>query len=69
MPAEREAEPMKHGPIVVESVRRLLRRGATVPDTIHRDPAVTTGPFVTTAVDLLGLPAFFGVAGPHLVAQ
>jgi magnesium transporter len=31
------------------------------------DPAVATGPFVTTSVDLLGLLAFFGVAGPRLI--
>jgi magnesium transporter len=31
------------------------------------DPAVATNPFVTTSVDLLGLLAFFGLAGPHLV--
>jgi len=37
--------------------------------TIRVDPAVATSPFVTTAVDLLGLLPFFGVAGPHLVAQ
>ncbi|OLD62776.1 MAG: magnesium transporter [Acidobacteria bacterium 13_1_40CM_2_68_5] len=46
--------------------------GAVLPmilKTIHVDPAVATSPFVTTAVDLLGLLAFFGVAGPHLVAQ
>jgi len=46
--------------------------GAALPmilKTIHVDPAVATSPFVTTAVDLLGLLAFFGVAGPHLVSQ
>jgi magnesium transporter len=31
------------------------------------DPAVATNPFVTTSVDLLGLLAFFGLAGPHLI--
>jgi magnesium transporter len=36
--------------------------------TIHVDPAVATNPFVTTSVDLLGLLAFFGLAGPYLVA-
>jgi magnesium transporter len=35
--------------------------------TLHIDPAVATSPFVTTAVDLLGLLVFFGLAGPHLV--
>ncbi|HEX9428594.1 MAG TPA: magnesium transporter [Candidatus Polarisedimenticolia bacterium] len=34
---------------------------------VHVDPAVATSPFVTTAVDLLGLLAFFGLAGPRLV--
>jgi len=34
---------------------------------VHIDPAVATSPFVTTAVDLLGLLAFFGLAGPRLV--
>jgi magnesium transporter len=36
--------------------------------TIHIDPAVATSPFVTTSVDLLGLLAFFGLAGPQLVS-
>ncbi|HXH28754.1 MAG TPA: magnesium transporter [Candidatus Polarisedimenticolia bacterium] len=35
---------------------------------IHVDPAVATSPFVTTAVDLLGLLALFGLVGPRLVA-
>ncbi len=35
--------------------------------TIHVDPAVATNPFVTTSVDLLGLLAFFGLAGPYLI--
>ena len=46
--------------------------GAVLPRilrTIHVDTAVATRPFVTIAVDLPGLPPFFGVAGPHLVAQ
>jgi magnesium transporter len=34
---------------------------------VHIDPAVATSPFVTTAVDLLGLLAFFGLAGRYLV--
>jgi magnesium transporter len=37
--------------------------------TVHIDPAVATNPFVTTSVDLLGLLAFFGLAGPHFVAR
>ena len=35
--------------------------------TLHLDPAVAASPFVTTAVDLLGLVAFFGLAGPRIV--
>jgi magnesium transporter len=35
---------------------------------LHIDPAVATSPFVTTSVDLLGLLAFFRLAGSHLVA-
>ncbi|MFQ5878120.1 MAG: magnesium transporter [Acidobacteriota bacterium] len=35
---------------------------------VHIDPAVATSPFVTTSVDLLGLLAFFGLAGPYLLA-
>jgi magnesium transporter len=34
---------------------------------IHVDPAVATSPFVTTAVDLIGLLAFLGLAGRQLV--
>jgi magnesium transporter len=34
---------------------------------VHIDPAVATSPFVTTAVDLLGLLAFFTLAGRYLV--
>lgn len=44
--------------------------GTTLPlllKTLRIDPAVATGPFVTTSVDLLGLLAFFGMAGPRLV--
>ncbi len=44
--------------------------GSTFPmllKTIHIDPAVATNPFVTTAVDLLGLVTFFGLAGPYLI--
>ena len=36
--------------------------------TVHIDPAVATSPFVTTSVDLLGLLAFFGLAGRQLVS-
>ncbi len=35
--------------------------------TLHIDPAVAASPFVTTAVDLLGLVAFFGLAGRRIV--
>lgn len=35
---------------------------------VHIDPAVATSPFVTTAVDLLGLLAFFSLASRHLVS-
>jgi len=35
---------------------------------MHIDPAVATSPFVTTSVDLLGLLAFFKLAGSHLAA-
>ncbi|HZN04206.1 MAG TPA: magnesium transporter [Candidatus Polarisedimenticolia bacterium] len=44
--------------------------GAMLPvllKTMHVDPAVATSPFVTTAVDLLGLLAFFGLASRQLV--
>jgi magnesium transporter len=34
---------------------------------LHIDPAIATSPFVTTSVDLLGLLAFFGLAGPYLI--
>ena len=43
--------------------------GSTFPmllKALHMDPAVATSPFVTTSVDLLGLLAFFGLAGPYL---
>jgi magnesium transporter len=39
--------------------------GACVPMVLHRlgvDPAVATGPFVTTSVDVLGTLAFFAIA-------
>lgn len=45
--------------------------GAVLPmllKTMHIDPAVATSPFVTTSVDLLGLLAFFKLAGSHLAA-
>jgi magnesium transporter len=45
--------------------------GSTLPmvlKMLHIDPAVATSPFVTTSVDLLGLLAFFGLAGRHFVA-
>jgi len=40
--------------------------GALVPVLLHRinlDPAVATGPFVTTSVDILGVAVYFLVAG------
>lgn len=40
--------------------------GALVPVVLHRinlDPAVATGPFVTTSVDILGVAVYFLVAG------
>jgi magnesium transporter len=39
--------------------------GAAVPLALHRlgaDPAIATGPFVTTLVDLLGIVIYFNVA-------
>ena len=36
---------------------------------VHIDPAVATSPFVTTSVDLLGLLAYFGLAGPYLIGR
>jgi magnesium transporter len=39
--------------------------GTLIPITLHRmgfDPAVATGPFVTTALDVLGILAYFGIA-------
>jgi magnesium transporter len=39
--------------------------GASIPLLMHRlkiDPAVSTGPFVTTAVDILGLMFYFWLA-------
>jgi magnesium transporter len=45
--------------------------GSTLPmllKLLHIDPAVATSPFVTTSVDLLGLLAFLGLAGRHLVS-
>jgi len=93
---------MKDTTFLVESVKKLLRRGATTHlhnmllkvrsadlaeafksldegeraaaflpvllKTAHIDSAVATSPFVTTSVDLLGLLAFFGLAGRHLVS-
>lgn len=40
--------------------------GSLVPVLLHRmnlDPAVATGPFVTTSVDILGVAVYFIVAG------
>ncbi|HUD73237.1 MAG TPA: magnesium transporter [Dongiaceae bacterium] len=45
--------------------------GALLPvvlKTLHVDPAVVTNPFITTIVDLVGLLAFFGLAGRHLIS-
>lgn len=39
--------------------------GTTIPLGLHRlgvDPAVATGPFVTTALDVIGILAYFGIA-------
>lgn len=39
--------------------------GTAIPIGLHRlgvDPAVATGPFVTTALDILGILAYFGIA-------
>ncbi len=43
--------------------------GGTVPMLLQRlniDPAVATGPFVTTSVDVLGILAYFGIASALL---
>jgi magnesium transporter len=48
------------GMIVASSV------GASIPVVLHRiniDPAIATGPFVTTSVDVLGIWAYFSIAG------
>jgi magnesium transporter len=39
--------------------------GGAVPMIMHRmgaDPAVATGPFVTTSVDIIGITAYFAIA-------
>ena len=44
--------------------------GALVPvllERINLDPAVATGPFVTTSVDILGVLAYFLIAGLFLL--
>lgn len=48
---------------IVGSVSPMLLKA------VHIDPAVATSPFVTTSVDLLGLLAFFGLAGPYLIER
>jgi magnesium transporter len=45
--------------------------GAILPvflKTVHIDPAIVASPFITTIVDLVGLLAFFGLAGRHLIS-
>jgi magnesium transporter len=45
--------------------------GATVPILLKRfgvDPAIATGPFVTTAIDVLGIVAYFSIASVFLLA-
>ncbi len=45
--------------------------GASVPIALKRlgvDPAIATGPFVTTAIDVLGLVAYFSIASVLLLA-
>ena len=52
------------GIIVAMTVSSLL--GAAVPLTLNRfnlDPAVATGPFVTTSTDILGTLVYIGIAG------
>jgi magnesium transporter len=44
--------------------------GSLVPLILNRfdiDPAVATGPFVTTAIDILGVALYFLIAGSLLV--
>jgi magnesium transporter len=39
--------------------------GSSLPILLHRlgaDPAIATGPFVTTGVDILGIVSYFSVA-------
>jgi magnesium transporter len=43
--------------------------GSLVPLILNRfdiDPAVATGPFVTTAIDILGVALYFWIAGSFL---
>jgi magnesium transporter len=43
--------------------------GAALPIALSRmgfDPAVATGPLVTTSVDILGIAAYFGIAAALL---
>jgi len=58
------------GMSLLASMTMAAMVGSTLPvllKTMHVDPAVATSPFVTTAVDLLGLLAFFGLASRQLV--
>jgi len=51
---------------IVLSMATAALVGALVPVLLHRinlDPAVATGPFVTTSVDILGVVVYFIVAG------
>ena len=51
---------------IVLSMATAAFVGALVPVLLHRinlDPAVATGPFVTTSVDILGVAVYFIVAG------
>jgi len=44
--------------------------GSLVPLILNRfdiDPAVATGPFVTTAIDILGVTLYFLIAGYFIV--
>lgn len=55
--------------ILKDTFSRLLRRKAFTPLILRKldiDPAIATGPFVTTNVDILGVLLYFMIAGKLL---
>ena len=57
-----------HSNVTLDAIRRLFRRNSrvTLYKLIQIDPAISTGPFVATAIDIISVFSYFLIAGSLL---